>query len=96
MWLGERDDGTSNPVSVGIYRDSLAINFDFVRDKRTPEQMQRLADLMRTIPGVAAYIEGLEQQNWGMHRGMSFDDVLASDDALRAWQHALTEASRPG
>jgi hypothetical protein len=95
MWLGERDDGTSNPVSVGIYRDSLAINFDFVRDKRTPEQMQRLADLMRTIPGVAAYIEGLEEQNWGMHRGMSLDDVLASDDALRAWQHALTEASRP-
>jgi hypothetical protein len=95
MWLGERDDGTSNPVSLGIYRDNLAINFDFVRDKRTPEQMQRLADLMRTIPGVAAYIEGLEQQNWGMHRGMRLDDVLASDDALHAWQDALTEASRP-
>jgi hypothetical protein len=95
MWLGERDDDRSNPVSVGIYADNIAINFDFVRDKRTPAEMQRFADLMRTIPGVAAYIEGLEQQSWGMHRGMRPTDVLASDDALNAWKLALEEASSP-
>ena len=95
MWLGERDDGTSNPVAVGIYSDNLAINFDFVRDKRTPEQMHRLAALARTIPGVAAYIEGLEEQNWGMHRGMRPADVLATDDAVTAWLDALEQAASP-
>jgi hypothetical protein len=95
MWLGERDDGRSNPVAIGIYNDNVAINFDFVRDKRTPAQMQRFAELMRSIPGVAAYIQGLEEQNWGMHRGMKPADVLGSDDALEAWKRALDEAARP-
>ncbi len=95
MWLGERDDETSNPVAIGLYSDNVAINFDFVRDKRTPEQMHRLAALMRAIPGVAGYIEGLEEQNWGMHRGMRPADVLGSDEALSAWQDALDQASAP-
>lgn len=95
MWLGERDNGRSNPVSISIYKDSIAINFDFVRDKRTPDEMQRFADLMRTIPGVAGYIQGLEKQNWGMHRGMKPADVLGSDDALEAWKKTLDEASAP-
>jgi hypothetical protein len=75
--------------------DNIAINFDFVRDRRTPEQMHRLAALMRTIPGVAGYIEGLEQQNWGMHRGMRPADVLGTDQALAAWQDAVDQASAP-
>lgn len=95
MWLGERDDETSNPVAIGLYSDNIAINFDFVRDRRGPEQMHRLAALMREIPGVAGYIEGLEQQNWGMHRGMRLADVLGNDEALAAWQEALDRASRP-
>jgi hypothetical protein len=100
MWLGEREDDLSSPIAVGIYvvqggKDNIAINFDFVRDKRTPEEMQRFADLMRTIPGVPAYIQGLEQANWGMHRGMNPADVLGSDDALEAWKTALIAASRP-
>ena len=41
MWLGEGLDGRSNPVSISIYRDGIAINFDFVRDKRTTDEMQR-------------------------------------------------------
>jgi hypothetical protein len=50
---------------------------------------------MRTVPGVASYIEGLEQQNWGMHRGMKVADVLGDDGALRAWKEALEKASAP-
>jgi len=65
------------------------------RSSRTPEQMHRLAALMRRIPGVAGYIEVLEQQNWGMHRGMRPADVLGSDEALTAWQEAVDQASAP-
>jgi hypothetical protein len=95
MWLGETDDERSNPVSISFYEDGVAINFDFVRERRAPEQMQRLADLMRTIPGVAGYIQGLEQQSWGMHRAMKPRDVLTDDDALEAWKAALLQASAP-
>ena len=61
MRLGEQ----ANPVSISIYRDGAGSNFDVVRDKRTPDEMQCLADLMRRISGVASYIQGLEDQNWG-------------------------------
>ena len=40
MGLGDQD-GRSNPVSISIYRRRVAINFDFVRDKRTTDEMQR-------------------------------------------------------
>ena len=95
MWLGERDDETLNPVAISLYSDSVAINFDFVRKRRAPEQVHRLAALMRTIPGVAMYLEGLEQQNWGMRPGMRPADVLGSDEALIAWQEAVDQASAP-
>ena len=84
MWLGENaDDALSNPVSVTIYAKSgVVINFDYVRDKRSAEEMKRLAGLMREIPGVAGYIEGLEEQNYGMHRSMRAEDVLGSNTHL--------------
>ena len=84
MWLGERDDERSNPLSISIYSEGVAINFDFVRDRRTPEQMHRLATSMREDPRRGQYIEGLEQQNWGMHRGMKPADVLGTEEALAA------------
>jgi hypothetical protein len=95
MWLGERDDDRSNPVAIGIYQESVAINFDFVRDRRRPAEMQNLANLMRTVPGVAEYIQGLEQRNWGMHRGMKPAHVLGDDASLDAWAKALAIASAP-
>ena len=91
MWLGESED---NPVSVSFYTEGVAINFDFVRDTRTPEEMARLARLVREVPGVASYIEGLEEQNWGMHRGMRPEHVLPTDEALSAFERALLEASQ--
>ncbi len=95
MWLGERDDDRSNPVAISVHPRSVGIYFDFVRGRRTPEEMQHLADAMRTVPGVASYFEGLEQSNFGMRPGMKPTDVLADDAALEAWKRALDEASAP-
>jgi hypothetical protein len=47
---------------------------------------------MRTVPGVPACIE---DQNWGMYRGMKPSDLLGSDDALAAFKAALDEAATP-
>lgn len=97
MWLGEDVD---NPVAVGFYAagpnwpGGIVVYFDFVRERRTPREMGRLAELLRQVPGVASYLEGLEEKNWGMHGGMEPMRVLASDEALAAWQHALVEATK--
>jgi hypothetical protein len=96
LWLGE---SSGSPVSVSIYSGpmwpSLAINFDFVRDKRrSEEEMHRLAAIARGLPGVAPYIEDLEDKNWGMHTGMHPADVLPTDEAVDEWIAAVVEAAR--
>jgi hypothetical protein len=96
MWLGEDvDEERAYPVSVTIHTESVVINFDFVREMRSPEEMERLARLMREVPGVADYIQGVDERNYGMHRAMRPADVLASEEALDAWKNALVEAARP-
>jgi hypothetical protein len=95
MWLGERDDDRSNPVAISVHPRTVGIYFSFVRYRRSPEGMRRFADAMRTVPGVASYIEGFEQQEFGMRPGMKPTDVLDDDDSLEAWKRALDEASAP-
>jgi len=95
MWLGEREDATTNPIAIGMFSDNMCIWFDFVRGRRTDLENQRLATAMRSIPNVARYIQGLEQQDFGMHPGMKYTEVLASDLALAAWQEALKTGSAP-
>jgi hypothetical protein len=96
LWLGEE---VENPVSISIYSGqiwpSLAINFDFVRDQRSEDEMHRLARLVRTLPGVPPYIEELEEKNWGMHRGMLPVDVLPDDEAVARWVEVLAVAATP-
>jgi hypothetical protein len=96
MWLGE---AAGNPVSVSVYAagsnwpGGIAINFDYVRDKRSPAEMARLAALVREVPGVAPYLEGLEEKNWGMHGGMEPARVLASEETLEAFIRTIIQAA---
>lgn len=95
VWLGEREDAATNPVAIGMFSDNMCIWFDFVRRRRTEAENHRLAAAMRSIPNVARYTQGLEQQDFGMHPGMKYTEVLASEEALEAWKEALKTASAP-
>ena len=96
MWLGERaDPEASNPVAVGFFSDYLSVNFSFLRDRRSPAEMQRLADLIRQVPGASKYFERIEERDFRVLGGMNPETVLASDDSLEAFKSAVVEASRP-
>lgn len=88
------DPPRHNPVSVSFYTVGVSINFTSVRTHRSPAEMTRLVELARQIPGYAPYLEGIEDRSYGMHAGMKPDEVLASDEALEAFQRAVLEASR--
>lgn len=94
MWLGERDDDQANPVSIGIYRDGVGINFDLVRDKRTPNESSASPTSCERSPESPATSSGSRTRT-GMHRGMKAEEVLGSDDALEAWKKVLNDASAP-
>jgi hypothetical protein len=94
MWLSE---GTPYAVSVGLFAGEgvIAVNFDFVRRSRPPEEMARLAGLLRGLSGVAPYLEGLEESEWRVRPSMDPERILASDEALKAFKDAIIEASNP-
>jgi hypothetical protein len=96
MWLGERaDPEASNPVTVGFFSDYLSVNFAFLRGRRSSAELQRLADLIRQVPGARGYFEGLEDRDFRALGVMNPDVVLASDEALEAFKSAVIEAARP-
>jgi hypothetical protein len=95
MWLGEAADPTeANPVCVGIYTNWLAVNFHFVRDKRSPHEMVRLASLIREVPGARPHFEGLEERNYGSLGGMPPGDALDSDESLETFKRVVVEAAQ--
>ena len=96
MWLGERDDPeASNPVAVGFFADWFAVYFKAIRDRRSPAELKRLADLIRQVPGAEGSLEGIEDRDYRSLGGLDPNLVLASDRALEAFKSAVTEAVRP-
>jgi hypothetical protein len=93
VWLGDRADETSNPVAISVSPTTIGPWFSFVRRRRTPEQLQRLAELLRTVPGAAPYFHGLEAANFSLSPSIPITEVLATDEQLEAWKRALAEAS---
>jgi hypothetical protein len=91
-WLGE---DVGNPVSVGIYPYGVAVNFDFLVDRRTDAEMARLAELIRSVPGAARHYERLEQVRFKMRPTLAPEEVLKDDASFRAFTRAITEAIRP-
>ena len=87
----------SLPVALSFYPTGVAVNLDFVRDKRSEEQMERLVRLIREIPGVSDYFEkGLERKTprWGMRPTMRPQDVLEDDEAVATFAEKIIEATR--
>lgn len=100
VWLGEdADPSNDNPVSIALSGGGdgtgIAINFEAVRERRSEDEMQRLAELMQALPGVAPRYKGLEEGNWGMFRVIAPADALPDDDAVTKWVDAVVEAARP-
>jgi hypothetical protein len=91
-WLGEE---VGNPVSIGFYPEGVAVNFHFVAERRSPPEMQRLAELIRAVPGARSHCERLEQSGYRMRPTMPPEQVLATDAALDAFQRAIIEAAAP-
>ena len=92
LWLGK--DADPGPVSVVIFPDSITIPFVDLRKWRPQAELERLAGLARELPGVAPYLQDLEERNYRRFTNMRPEDVLTSDNALDAWKRMLLEAVR--
>ena len=96
VWLGEREDAATNPIAIGMFSDSMCIWFDFVRGRRTEAENHRLAAAMRSIPNVARYTQGLEQQDFGMHPGMKYTGSLGFRRGARGVEGSAQDSVSTG
>lgn len=96
IYLGERaDPETSNPVALRFSGEVLGVEFRLVRDKRSLAELERLANLLRRVPGVAPSLEGIEARDFRVIASMKPSEVLASDASLVAMRSALADAAKP-
>jgi hypothetical protein len=99
VWLGERPEpAESNPIAIAFYPNGtnpIAIEFRFVREKRTPAEQQRWLKLLRELPGTSAALDGVEARDFRVIGGLRPEAVLTSDDALEQFKRAVTEAVKP-
>lgn len=98
LWLGQDNSpGEPNPVAVSFYPTGVAVNLDFVRNKRSEAEMERLVELIRDIPGVSPYFKNLDQAStkWGMRPTMDPKVVLPDDEAVDLFASKLIAAAKP-
>jgi|SoiMethySBSTD1v2_1073268.scaffolds.fasta_scaffold1659256_1 hypothetical protein len=70
---------------------SFAVNFEYMKDKASAQELSQLADRLRTIPGVAAIYVGLEGDQFKRRPPLSVNQILAQPGAVGAIEQALAE-----
>jgi hypothetical protein len=55
----------------------------------------RAGELLRGVPGVANYLEGMEAKDYAVAPSIRIGEVLATDEQLEAWKVALAQAITP-
>ncbi|RKQ90861.1 hypothetical protein C8N24_0676 [Solirubrobacter pauli] len=99
IWLGEDPDpARANPIAIALYphgTSCIAIEFRFVREKRTPAELQRWLELLREVPGTKPALADVEAREFRMIGNLQPEEVLASDHALAAFKRAVAEAVTP-
>jgi hypothetical protein len=80
---------------VGFSATGIAVEFRFLRGKRSPAEQQRWLDLLREVPGARRCLEGVEERDFRVIGSMKPDEVLMSDEALERFKWAISEAVKP-
>jgi hypothetical protein len=91
-WLGE---DVGNPISIGFYPYGVAVNFDFLVNRRTEAEMAHLAELVRALPNAATHYQRLEEVGYKMRPTLAPEDVLADDAAVQAFKDLVDQATLP-
>ena len=69
----------------------FAINFEYLKDKVSAQQLSQLADRLSAVPGVAAIYVGLEGAGYNRRPALPVNQILAQLGAGAIIEQALTE-----
>ncbi len=76
---------------------SFALNFEYLQGGSLPlPALAHMAERLRTIPKVADFYAGLEQEDFKKRPALSLDQVLAQPGAVAIVEAAIDELLRSG
>ncbi len=96
VWMGEREDPQlDNPLALTFWGDGsgIAVNMKHFRERRTPEEMTRLVQLLRQLPGTAEVLDTALAKRYRTSCTLPTDRLLATDADLETFKRVIDEAA---
>jgi hypothetical protein len=85
---------SGRPVSVGFYPGyGVAINFDFVRESRSRDDLGQLLAAVGKVPGASQHLAEVEEADYRVRPTLPAEEVLGSDEGLEALKRAILESA---
>ena len=95
VWLGEhKDPEIANPLTlIFSWNGQISMRFVHLREQRTPEEMERLVELLRRLPGTSEVLDEAVAKGYRTSCIFRPELVLAGDEDLEAFKRVLDEAA---
>lgn len=97
VWLGEHKDAEiANPLTLIFSWNNggeISMRFVHLREQRTAEEMERLVDLLRRLPGTSEVLDKAVAKGHRTSCIFRAERVLATDEDLEAFKRVLDEAA---
>lgn len=97
VWLGEhKDPEIANPLTLIFSWNKggeIRMSFVHLREQRTPEEMERLVELLRRLPGTSEVLDEAVAKGYRTICILRLERVLATDADLKAFKRVLDEAA---
>jgi hypothetical protein len=94
VWMGEHEDPEiANPVAVRFGERHVTVLMRHLRSRRTPEEMTRLVQLLRRLPGTSQALDDAVAKDYRTVCDFPADEVLATDEDLEKFKRVLDDAA---
>jgi hypothetical protein len=94
VWMGEDEDPKiANPVAVRFDERHVRVQMRHLRSRRTPEEMTRLVQLLRTLPGTSQVLDEAVAKGYRTISDFPAEEVLATDEDLEKFKRVLDDAA---
>jgi len=94
VWMGEDEDPKiANPVAVRFSKRHVTVLMRHLHRRRTPEEMTRLVELLRRLPGTSQVLDEAVAKDYRTISAFRADEVLATDEDLKEFKRVLDDAA---
>jgi hypothetical protein len=96
VWMGLHEDpDQANPVVLTFWHDArnVCVNMAYFHDRRTPDEMERLVELLRELRGTSETLDQAVAKGYRSFCAFPTESVLAADEDLEAFKAVLDQAA---